>query len=36
VQLDGQPYVAFDPTARTLTLPAGTAGVFAVTYARAP
>jgi hypothetical protein len=36
VQLGGQPYTAFDPIARTLTLPAGTAGVFAVTYAHTP
>jgi hypothetical protein len=36
VTLNGQPYTAFDGTARTLTLPAGTSGVFAVTYAHTP
>lgn len=33
VQLDGSPYAAFDTMARTIDIPAGTSGVFAVTYA---
>ncbi len=32
VLLDEQPYAAFDPVARTLFLPAGTGGHFAVTF----
>jgi mannose/cellobiose epimerase-like protein (N-acyl-D-glucosamine 2-epimerase family) len=34
--LAGQPYGDFDGAARTLHVPAGTGGVFAITYAHAP
>jgi hypothetical protein len=32
VQLDGADYANFDPSTRELTIPAGTGGVFAVTF----
>ena len=36
VALAGRPYADFTGTARTLHMPAGTGGVFAVTYAHSP